>query len=69
MLNNALSTAESTVQYAAATAQPTVQMFQAPLSMVDQTLTRGLNTLEQRVPMVKAEPAQVSIVSLQSGVS
>uniref|UniRef100_A0A8D8U960 Lipid storage droplets surface-binding protein 2 n=1 Tax=Cacopsylla melanoneura TaxID=428564 RepID=A0A8D8U960_9HEMI len=56
LLNNALSTAESTVQYAAATATPTVQMFQAPLSRVDQTLTRGLNSLEQRVPLVKAEP-------------
>lgn len=57
LLNNALTTAESTVQFAAATASPTVQKFHAPLSMVDQTLTRGLNSLEQRVPIVKAEPA------------
>ncbi|KAL1459417.1 hypothetical protein WDU94_011399 [Cyamophila willieti] len=57
LLNNALTTAESTVQYAAATATPTVQMFQTPLSKVDETLTRGLNSLEQRVPLVKAEPA------------
>lgn len=56
VITNALATAESTVQLAAQTAAPVAQRFQSPLSAVDQTLTRGLTTLEQRVPIVKAEP-------------
>lgn len=59
LVGSALSTAESTVTLAAvhATSYPTVQRFQAPLARVDETLARGLTCLEQRVPLVKAEPA------------
>lgn len=62
LVGNALATAESTVQQAAAhaTTYPSVQRLSNPLAKVDETLARGLTCLEQRVPIVKAEPAVVS---------
>lgn len=61
LVGNALATAESTVQQAAAhaTTYPSVQRLSNPLAKVDETLARGLTCLEQRVPIVKAEPAVI----------
>ncbi|CAG2058479.1 unnamed protein product [Timema podura] len=62
MLNWTLSTAEATMQkaieQAAPIAAPIAKKFESPIHYVDQTLCKGINLVEEKVPIVKEPPQQ-----------
>nr|CAD7432372.1 unnamed protein product [Timema monikensis] len=64
MLNWTLSTAEATMQkaieQAAPIAAPIAKKFESPIHYVDQTLCKGINLVEEKVPIVKEPPQQPS---------
>lgn len=57
--NWTLSTAEGAVQMAVQTIAPVAKKFESPIHVVDEKLCKGLDILEQKVPMVKETPQQV----------
>lgn len=59
MLTWALTTAETTVQRALSTASPLVHKLDKPIHMVDQTLVKGIQTLQIKAPIVNQEPQQI----------
>ncbi|KAG8232700.1 hypothetical protein J437_LFUL014718 [Ladona fulva] len=59
VVNWTLSSAEATVQKAMQHAAPVAKRFEQPIQKVDETLCKGLNTLEEKVPIVKEKPEQV----------
>lgn len=65
LINWALSYAEAGLHYATATAAPIAaplaKRFEGPMSAVDQKLCEGLDIVEQKVPIVKKPPQQVTV--------
>nr|CAD7588795.1 unnamed protein product [Timema genevievae] len=65
MLNWTLSTAEATMQkaieQAAPIAAPIAKKFESPIHYVDQTLCKGINLVEEKVPIVKEPPQQTTL--------
>lgn len=65
LINWALSQAEAGLNYATATAVPLAvplaKKFEDQISAVDQKLCEGLNIVEQKVPIVKKPPQQVTL--------
>lgn len=65
LLNWALSQAEAGLSYATATAAPIAaplaKKFEGQISAVDQKLCEGLDIVEQKVPIVKKPPQQVTL--------
>lgn len=65
LLNWALSQAEAGLNYATATAAPLAaplaKKFEGQISAVDQKLCEGLDIVEQKVPIVKKPPQQVTL--------
>lgn len=63
LINWALSYAEAGLHYATATAAPLTgplaKKFEGEINAVDQTLCKGLDMVEQRVPMMKQPPQQI----------
>ncbi|XP_046392072.1 lipid storage droplets surface-binding protein 1-like isoform X2 [Ischnura elegans] len=59
VVNWTLSSAEATVHKAIQTAAPVARKFEQPIHKVDETLCKGLNTLEEKVPIMKEKPEQV----------
>nr|CAD7264391.1 unnamed protein product [Timema shepardi] len=63
MLNWTLSTAEATMQkaieQATPIAAPIAKKFESPIHYVDQTLCKGINLVEEKVPLVKEPPQQI----------
>lgn len=57
--NWTLSSAEATMQKAMQHAAPVAKMLEQPIHKMDETLCKGLNTLEEKVPIVKEQPDQV----------
>lgn len=57
--NWTLSTAEGAVQMAVQTIAPVAKKFESPIHVVDEKLCKGLDILEQKVPLVKETPQQV----------
>lgn len=54
-----LSTAEGAVHRAVETIAPVANKFATPIHVVDMKLCQGLDILEQKVPVVKEQPAQM----------
>lgn len=65
LVNWALSYAEAGLNYATATAvplaAPLAKKFEGQINAVDQKLCEGLNIVEQKVPIVKQPPQQVTL--------
>jgi len=65
LVNWALSQAEAGLHYATATAvplaAPLAKKFEGQISAVDQKLCEGLDIVEQKVPIVKKPPQQVTL--------
>lgn len=65
LVNWALSYAEAGLHYATATAAPITaplaKKFEGQISAVDQKLCEGLDIVEQKVPIVKKPPQQVTL--------
>lgn len=63
LINWALSYAEAGLHYATATAvpytAPLAKKFEGEINAVDQQLCKGLDMVEQKVPMVKQPPQQI----------
>lgn len=57
----ALSTAEGVVSKAVETVAPVANRFATPIHVVDMKLCQGLDILEQKLPVVKEPPQQVSV--------
>lgn len=60
VVNWTLSTAESTVYKAVEQAWPIANKFEGPIHTVDSILSKGLDIVEDKVPVVKLPPQQVS---------
>lgn len=65
LVNWALSYAEAGLHYATATAAPLAvplaKKFEGQINAVDQKLCEGLDIVEQKVPIVKKPPQQVTL--------
>lgn len=65
LINWALSSAEAGLHYATATAAPLTaplaKKFEGQINAVDQKLCQGLDIVEQKVPIVKKPPQQVTL--------
>lgn len=65
LVNWALSSAEAGLYYATATAvpftAPLAKKFEGQINAVDQKLCQGLDIVEQKVPIVKKPPQQVTL--------
>lgn len=65
LVNWALNQAEAGLNYATATAAPLAaplaKKFEGHISAVDQKLCEGLDIVEQKVPIVKKPPEQVTL--------
>ncbi|XP_012222219.2 lipid storage droplets surface-binding protein 2 [Linepithema humile] len=63
LVNWALSTAESSLntakKHAMPIAVPIAKKFEYPIGFVDNTLCLGLDKIEEKVPLVKEQPAQI----------
>lgn len=59
MLNWAFRTAEDAVQRAVTTAAPLVQRLDRPMHYVDQTLSKGIDKLEIKAPIIKEQPIEI----------
>ncbi|XP_071455369.1 lipid storage droplets surface-binding protein 1-like [Hetaerina americana] len=59
VVNWTLTSAEATVHKAMQHAAPVAKKFEQPIHKVDETLCKGLNTLEEKVPIVKEKPELV----------
>ena len=58
-----LSTAEATARKAIEKSAPIAKKLESPISVVDQTLCKGLNIVEERLPIVKESPGNVYNIS------
>lgn len=72
LIHWALTTAETSLsnatKQAVPIAAPIAKKFENPIHFVDHTLCRGLDKIEEKVPMVKEKPEQVRIQSPFSGI-
>ncbi|XP_055622137.1 lipid storage droplets surface-binding protein 2-like [Toxorhynchites rutilus septentrionalis] len=55
----AFGTAEGVLQRAVSISAPLVHKFDRPLHMVDQTLVKGIDKLEENAPIIKEQPEQI----------
>lgn len=58
-VNSTLNSAEVALNVAAQMALPLAEQFKDPISCLDRKLARGLEVLEEKVPIVKEPPGQV----------
>lgn len=59
MFNWAFRTTENVVKGAVTFSAPIVNKFDAPINFVDQTFVKGLDKLEEKVPVIKEQPAEI----------
>lgn len=59
MFNWAFRTTENVVRGAVTFSAPIVQKFDAPINFVDQTFVKGLDKLEEKVPVIKEQPGEI----------
>lgn len=59
MITWTLSTAEATAKKAIEKSAPIARKLESPISVVDQTLCKGLNIVEDHLPIVKESPENV----------
>lgn len=59
MLSWALNTAEDCVSKAVTATAPIVSKFDKPISLVDQTLVKGIDKLEVSAPIIKEQPQEI----------
>jgi perilipin-2 len=55
-----LNTAEGSLQVAFETTLPAVIVLERPITLLDSLLCKGLDVVEERVPLVTLPPGQVS---------
>ena len=56
-----LDTAELSLALATASAKPAIFALNGPITTIDQLLCRGIDIVEQRVPVVQLPPQLVSL--------
>ncbi|XP_055615558.1 lipid storage droplets surface-binding protein 2-like [Toxorhynchites rutilus septentrionalis] len=59
LLNWAFGTAEDVVHRAVSISAPLVQKLDRPLQLVDQTLVKGIDKLEENAPIIKEQPQEI----------
>ena len=63
LFNWTLSTAEAAVLKAAEQAYPLAKKLEQPLSAVDQTVVKGIEIVENKLPLIKEPPSHVRVYS------